>query len=48
MTNIMNGPTQLSDDGEIIVGGLTVVLVLEAGRLVELDAGGLGLGFDAA
>ena len=32
MTNIMNGPTQFSVDGEIIVGGLAaVVLILEAG-----------------
>ena len=45
----MNGPTQLSVDGEIIVGGLAeVVLILEAGGdgLVELDAGGLGPAFD--
>jgi hypothetical protein len=43
LTNIMNGPTQLSVDGEIIVGGLVeaVVLILEAGGLVELEAGGL-------
>ena len=35
----MNGPTQLSVDGEIIVGGLAaVVLILEAGGLVELEA----------
>jgi len=33
--------------GEIIVGGLmAVVLILEAGGLVELEAGGLGLGYD--
>ena len=45
LTNIMNGPTQLSVDGEIIVGGLAaLVLVLEAGGdgLVELEVGGLG------
>lgn len=44
MTNIMNGPTQLSVDGEIIVGLAAAVLVFEAGgdRLVELEVGALG------
>jgi len=51
----MNGPTQLSVDGEKIVGGLAAVVLileagglveLEAGGLVELEAGGLGLGYD--
>jgi hypothetical protein len=43
MTNIMNGATQLSLDGKIIVLGLAaMVLVFEAAGdgLVELEAGG--------
>jgi hypothetical protein len=48
MVNIMDGTTQLSVDGKVIVGELaTVVLELETEGLVELDAGGLGFNVGA-